>query len=433
MAVDGAAVAAAGPGTLAVRYAIPGEQAHVEVVRIGPAPLGRIVALERRSPEATVPRCPHFGRCGGCQWQHITPEGQRRFKTAMVVETLKGAGVREDLVSACVGGAPWAYRNVLRATFDRRGEAVLAGFFGWGEQRLYNIDTCPVQHPTNVRILQVIRDAVRTLGLAPFDRQRRTGVVRGLLGVSGVATGEALAVLSTAVPLPDRMAFVRAVLDRVPGLVGLLQTVQPGGSTAFFGPHLTLLWGRRYLEDEILGLRVRLAPPSSLPPNPGALPVLLEAVARAAELRGDDQICDVFAESGLLPLALAQRVRRAVGVVTDSAAMKDAWAAAARNGIANAVFYTRDPAKVLVKLHRRGERSDVILAGPPGEGLPEALVEAVVATGPRRLVYIGRSLPVTARDLIRLHRAGYMVAAVQPVDLDPQTSHVHTVVALRRG
>jgi len=433
LAADGAAVAQVGAASIAVRYAIPGEEALIQVVRTAPAPLGAIVAVQRKSPDAVIPLCPHFGRCGGCQLQHMALPGQRREKRALVVTALREAGVPEEAVRPCTGGEPWGYRSLLRATFDRRGQAVIAGFFGWGDQRLYNIGTCPIQHPTNVRILDVVREAVRSLGLPPYDRRHGSGLVRGVLGMTGQVTGEALAVLSTAGPLPDRMAFVRAVLDRVPGLVGLLLTVQPGRSSAFFGRSLTLLWGRDYLEDEILGLRVRLRADVPLLPNPGALPLLLEAVAQAGEVNGSEQVVDAFAEAGLLTLALAQRVRRSVGVVADRRAMTEAWATAQRNGIANAVFYTRDPAKVLAKLYQRGERTDVLVAGPPGEGLPEALLDVLATAGPRRAVYVGRSLAVTARDLVRLRRAGYRVLSVQPVDLFPQTGHVHVVVALHRA
>lgn len=430
LAPDGAAVVQVGRQTLAVRYAIPGEAALVQVVERDP-PRAEIVALQRKSAEAAVPRCPHFGRCGGCQLQHITLEGQRRHKTAMVAAALAGAGVRAEQVRPCRGGEGWAYRSLLRGTFDRRGDVTIAGFYGWGDRRLYNIETCPIQHPTNVRILEVVREAVRTLGLAPYAGPGR-GLVRAVLAMTGHATGEALAVLSAAAPLPDRMAFVRAVLDRVPGLVGLFLTVQPAHSTAFFGQGVTLLWGRPYLEDEVLGLRVRFHPRSEMVPNPGALPHLLEAIVEAAELGREEQIMDLFSGSGLLPLALATRARRAVGVVSDRRAMEEAWATAARNGIANAVFYTRDPAKVLAKLHERGERTDALVAGPPGEGLPEGMADAVAAIGPRRLVYVGRSLHVTTRDLARLGEAGFAVGWVQPVDLFPQTSHLHSVVALHR-
>ncbi|MDQ7849170.1 MAG: 23S rRNA (uracil(1939)-C(5))-methyltransferase RlmD [Armatimonadota bacterium] len=433
LAADGAAVAQVGAARIAVRYAIPGEEALIQVVRTSPAPLGAIVAVQRKSPDAATPPCPHFGRCGGCQLQHITLPAQRREKRALVVAALREVGVPPDLVRPCTGGQPWGYRSLLRATFDRRGPAVIAGFFGWGEQRLYNIASCPVQHPTNVRILHVVREAVRALDLPPYNRRRGSGLVRGVLGMTGQATGEALAVLSAAGPLPDRMAFVRAILDRVPGLVGLLLTVQPGHSTAFFGRSLALLWGRDYLEDEILGLRVRLRADAHILPNPGALPLLLQAVAQAGELRGDEQVLDAFAEAGLLTLALAQRVRRSVGVVSDRQAMTEAWFTAQRNGIANAVFYTRDPARVLAKLHQRGERTDVLVTAPPGEGLPQSLLDALAAVGPQRVVYVGRSLAVTARDLERLRRAAYRVRSVQPVDLFPQTGHVHAVVGLHRA
>src|SRR3989304_1224285 len=72
-------------------------------------------------------------------------------KTALLVAALRDAGVREETVRPCGGGEAWAYRSVLRATFDRRGQTTVAGFFGWGDQRPYNIAPCPIPHPPNGR------------------------------------------------------------------------------------------------------------------------------------------------------------------------------------------------------------------------------------------------------------------------------------------
>jgi len=432
MAPDGAAVARVGRVRLAVPYGIPGETAVVEVTQTSPVLRGRIVGLMRKSPDAAVPPCPHFGRCGGCQWQHIALDGQRRLKQAMVVEALRGAEVEPPAVAPCVGIEPWTYRTVLTATIGGRAGVPVAGFHTWGGGAVVPVESCAVQHPTNVQLLHAVRDAVAALRLPPYDPQARRGLVRGVVGLTAAATGEALAVLSTTGPLPDRMAFVRALLDRVPGLVGILLTVQRRPLPRLLGPRLDLLWGRPFVREELLGVRWRLDPRLPVLPSPRALELLFETVREAARLRGEEQVLEAFAEGGVLTLALAACVRRAVGVVADREAMTAAWATAAANGIANAVFYTRDPGRVLVKLHRRGERSDVLVLAPPGAGLPAELGPALQAAGPPRLVYVARSLRALAEDLRRLRGWGYAAGAVRPLDLFPQTSHVHTVVALER-
>src|SRR2546430_10071297 len=82
--LDGAGVAVAGPLRVAVPFALPGEEAIVEITRGGRRPEGKIVSLVRKSAHAAVPQCRHFGVCGGCQWQHLSYAAQLEHKTRLV-------------------------------------------------------------------------------------------------------------------------------------------------------------------------------------------------------------------------------------------------------------------------------------------------------------------------------------------------------------
>lgn len=429
---DGVAMARLGPVVLSVPFGVPGEEAVVEVTKGGRRAQGRLVALLRKSPRTVVARCPHFGRCGGCQWQHLVPEAQRRLKTAQVKEFLKEhAGVHRDLVRETVGGESWAYRSTLRATFAERAGIAVVGYRAIASDRVMDISQCPVQHPANEAILHATRVAVRTLRLPIHDRMSGTGLVRGLLGYASFATGEALLTLSIARPLRDTAPLVHALTGQVPGLVGILSTVQSGPAPELLGPRVRLLWGRDSIVEEVAGTRVLLRPAAEVPPNPSALPLLLDAVRQAAELRNTQTALDLTAATPLLALALARDAALVVGVTPTRRAMADAWKAAEWNGIANAAFYAGGPLRVLARMAARG-RPDAVVVTARGLGLDEATVQAVASAGIPRVAYLARSLATCAGDLVRWGRAGYAAAAVQPVDVLPQTGHVQLVVALRR-
>ena len=431
---DGAAVAHLGVVQLSVPFGVPGEEAIVEVTKGGRRAEGRLVALIRKVPDVVRARCQHFGRCGGCQWQHLVPDAQRRLKTRLVKEYLKEhAAMRRDLVLETVGADPWHYRSTLRAVFGERDGVAVVGYHVSGEPRVLDIAECPVQHPANEAMLRAARHAARSLNLGIYDRESGRGLLRGIVGVASFATGEALLTLSTASVLPDPTAVVHAMIDRVPGLVGILHTVQPQATLELLGPRLRLLWGRDHVEDDLAGFRVQVRPTSEFPPHPAGAAVLVAAVKRAAALRPEDTGFDLSATHPLFVLAMAQEAGSATGVTPTRRGIGDARDAATANGVTNAVFFARDPLGMLNRYVARGRRPAAVVVTAEGQGLPSETIGTVATARIQRVVYMARSLAVCARDLRRWEEAGYRLISVQPVDLLPQTSHVFCVASLRRA
>jgi len=431
---EGKAVGAVGGHLIAVPFSIPGEEAVVQIVRGGRPAEGRIVTLLRKSAHAATPPCRHFGVCGGCQWQHLTYGAQLQHKTALVrdalVRVLDGAGGE---IRPAVGAGPWEYRNRLQAVFAVRRDRLVAGYHAATEDlRVINVRECPIQQAGNVAALEAAREVVARLDLPVYDHASRRGLARGAIVQSGATTGEVMVILSTVGELPDRMEYVRRMREAVPRLVSLILSVQPRRSPEPLG-RLTLLWGRPYIEEEVAGLQWRLYAAPSMPPNPRAVPLWLDAVRTALAADGGDAVMDVACEDGLVPLWLAPRVGRVVGIAPTREAMHRAWEHARINGIENCVFYTRDPARVIEKLRARGERLDAAVVASRRAPLDGKIVAALAAAGVRRLALTGSSLRLLEADLLAARSGGFTVTAVQPVDLLPQTSRVHCVVALRRA
>jgi len=431
--LEGAGVAVAGPLRVAVPFALPGEEAIVEITRGGRRPEGKIVSLVRKSAHAAIPQCRHFGVCGGCQWQHLSYDAQLEHKTRLVrahlEDVLQGAG---GVVREAVGAAPWEYRNRVQAAFALRRDKVVVGYHTLGgDLRVINVQECPIQHGDNVHLLRAARDAVTELGWPIYDHDTGRGLVRGVIGQVGMHSGEAMLVLCTGSEVPDRMALVRAVRDRVLNLTSLLLSVQPAHTSELLGS-IRLLWGRAYIEDEIARLQLRLYATPAVPPNPRALPLWLEAISRGIAPDGTQTVADAACEEGLVPLALASRVARVIGIAPDREAMHRAWENARLNGITNCVFYTRAPAGVLVKLRARGERIDAIVVSPRGRPTAAEVFQEAAASGARRVVCAAHSLTLLAQDVMAAQAAGFRPIEIQPVDLLPQTSRIHCVVAMER-
>jgi 23S rRNA (uracil1939-C5)-methyltransferase len=84
------------------------------------------------SPDRVVPRCAHFGICGGCSLQHLSPAGAIQAKAAhQLLENLQRIGrVTPQRVFAPLRGPEWAYRRRARlgVKYVHKKGRVLAGF-----------------------------------------------------------------------------------------------------------------------------------------------------------------------------------------------------------------------------------------------------------------------------------------------------------------
>src|SRR5690349_14568837 len=99
--------------TIFVPFVLQGEEAEVEVTeRKKKLVRGRVARIVNSSPARITPRCPHFGVCGGCDYQHASYEEQLRIKESILRETLRRIGrVEWDGPIAIHKSPPWEYRN----------------------------------------------------------------------------------------------------------------------------------------------------------------------------------------------------------------------------------------------------------------------------------------------------------------------------------
>jgi len=422
MGPDGEALGRGGGRTVAVPYAAPGDEATVEIIEPDCKPVrGRLVALRNPAPRVGQALCPYFGDCGGCQWQHLEYAVQLEQKTRLVQKALGRRELPDLPVEPAVGwGPPWGYRSLLEATAGAPSQAPVLGFYAWGSDRVIDVQTCPVQHPANVALLEAVR--------ARWPRLPDGPRLRGVLGRVGSATGEVLLGLAVGGRLDagSRTAVVRALLDRVPGLVGIVEIATPRAGHLLRSRRTSLLWGRAWVREEVAGVRYHVPLLAEFPANPRAFAGAVELVLSALDASRDDTVVEIGAGIGAYTLQLALAAGRAVGVTT-GALLAAARANARHNGLANCTFYARDAVRAVEKAARaRGVRC--ALVRPQGGGLAPALVSALRRAGVRRLAYLGRSLRGLGGDAAALRNGGYRLRWAQPLDMSPHTSRTSVLM-----
>jgi len=157
--------------------------------------------------------------------------------------------------------------------------------------------------------------------------------------------------------------------------------------------------------------------------------VLVQQVLDWLDPAPDATVLDAYCGVGLFTLPLAERAGLVVGVELDPGATEDLIL---NLGEVDNVDVVQGPVEAVLPDLVAEEPLGGVVLDPPRQGLDVAVVDALVESGPSRVVYVSCDPATLARDVKRLARGGYALVDVQPVDMFPQTFHVETVALLAR-
>lgn len=414
-----------------VHGAIRGEVCDVLVMKVlKNAAFGKIAALAEPSPARRTPDCPYYGRCGGCDFRHMSYEEELWAKRARVQDALTRIGGAEVTVEDILGAEqPLHYRNKSIYPISPAGEV---GFYRARSHQVVHVEHCLIQKPEADALAQALRDYIARFRVPPYDETTGRGLLRHLY-VRTSCRGESLTcLLVNGSRLPHEQELVDMLRAAAPGVCGVVLGENTRRGNAILGDRYRTLWGRDYLTDTLCGLELRLSVPSFYQVNHDQAQRLYEKALEYAGLTGRELAVDLYCGAGTITQVLARRARRVIGGEIVPEAIRDAEDSARRNGVENVEFLCGDASRLAAELRQRGLRPDVICVDPPRKGLAPDVVEAAASMTPGRIVYVSCDPATLARDVARFAPLGYCPVRACAVDLFPGTAHVETVVLLSR-
>jgi len=407
-----------------VPLALAGEEARVRIAEekrgYATAEVEEIVSA---SPVRIEPRCPHFGACGGCSYQHTGYAQQIEIKRTILRETLERAGVSAPEKFDVLAGEPWGYRNRIRLAIDAAGRM---GYRGRGSHAVvplteYEIAVCPIAAPLLVEAARAAAEVLRTQArmLRPTEIALFANAEASELQVSVYARTAARGAFEV---------FARGLAERVPALKGAELVAEQAAKGRRGTPQQKTVtrWGASSIVYRAAGHEYRVDHGAFFQVNRWLVDGLVERVTQAAEGK---LAWDLFAGVGLFARVLADRFERVVAVeaapmATDALAANLAGTGSKAVKASTADFLRRAGTK---------ERPDFVVVDPPRSGLGAEVTAALAALKAERMVYVSCDPATLARDLKALTASGYAVERVAMADLFPQTFHLETVVELRRA
>lgn len=364
-----------------VPFTLPGERVRARVFRnhknFSEADLVEVLVP---SAERVTPHCALFGRCGGCQYQHLAYSGQLEWKRRQVAELLQHmAGIEFPVAPVIASPREYHYRSKITPHFNppRGPEPMPIGFLRQGTRfDIVDVPHCPIATETiNVR-LGAVREAIHA---------KQSSYVRGATLLLREASGE-----------------VTTDYDAV-------------------------------VTETVGDLKLHFLARDFFQNNPFILPVFTRYVREQAAASGARFLVDAYCGSGLFALSAASAFERVAGVEISESSVRFARENATVNGIGNATFTAGDAAAIFAGLDASFTADDTaVIIDPPRKGCDESFLNQLFAFRPRAVVYVSCDPATQMRDLRHFLAAGYTLTAAQPFDLFPQTRHLECVLTLQR-
>ena len=412
---------------------LPGEKAEIEITYAKKDVFyGKIRRLLQSSVDRVNPQCGSFFQCGGCALMHLNYFAQLQYKKEKVKQCLKRIGGLHVTVDDTIGMEdPYCYRNKIQVPvkLSKKGK-IVTGFYKEKSHDIVPIETCEIEDKQADRILSSVRELMRRFRIAPYDEDRRTGIVRHILIRTSKHYDERMVVLVTTVDaFPARGDFIRALKDKNPEITTIVQNINPRDTNVILGERQRILSGKGYIRDILCGIEFKISPKSFYQVNPLQTEKLYKKAIESAKITKDDLVLDAYCGIGTIGLIASKQAKEVIGVEIVKEAVIDAKNNAKNNDIDNAHFYEGDAGEFILEQYKNGTHFDVVIMDPPRKGSDETFLSILLKTTPKRIVYVSCDPATLARDLKKLSQK-YEIISVTPVDMFPHTFHVETLVTL---
>jgi 23S rRNA (uracil1939-C5)-methyltransferase len=379
-----------------VPFGLPGERVRVRLVdEKRNFARGKILEMLEPSPERIIPKCKHFGECGGCHYQNIPYEKQLQTKADILIDQLQRIGKIENPpvqpMVACPN--PWNYRNHVQFSLDENGRL---GFQAPHSNKVIPISECHLPEPS----------------INEFWTQREfepeTGIERVSLRLG--VDDDLMLVLESESPEPPELEIEAGI-----------------SVTHIYEGNAVVLAGSDHIYMRVLPRDFKVSAASFFQVTTVMAGKMVEHLITNLPLSQSTTLLDIYCGVGLFSAFLAPKCGCVIGIESSESSCVDF--AVNLDEFDNVEIYEDEAEAVIPHLEAK---PDIVLVDPPRAGLDKAVVDGILKLSPSLIAYVSCDPSTLARDAARLINGGYRLKEVTPFDLFPQTYHIESISIFER-
>ncbi|MGC8892815.1 MAG: 23S rRNA (uracil(1939)-C(5))-methyltransferase RlmD [Candidatus Saccharicenans sp.] len=402
----------------------------------------RLISIIRPSPHRQPAPCPHFGRCGGCNFQDLAYREQLRQKKLYLLRVFKDylpASYRylevEDVLPS---PDEYYYRNKMEFSFGQQENEIFLGLKKKNlnkehrkNKKVIPLEKCLLSTPLTEKLFPLFAELVKSSKLPVFDLNSKKGFFRHLVIREGKQTRQLMLLLvTTSQAQLDLSGFTERLFQAVPQLKSFWWVENNRIADVVSLEKMHLLYGTEAIEENLLGYRFKIYPGSFFQTNPRAAQVVYSKIAEEAKRLRTQSALGLYCGSGAIEICLSKVAGEVVGVDWDPASIKAARENVRINNLNNVRFEESSVENILPEIYRGA--FDLLLIDPPRAGISPKGLRQIASLQIPNLIYLSCNPVTLARDLNFLGSKGYRINRLIPVDFFPHTPHLEVLAFLSR-
>ncbi|CAN5464263.1 23S rRNA (uracil(1939)-C(5))-methyltransferase RlmD [soil metagenome] len=364
--------------TVFVSLAAVGDKVRVRINQLkGKTAFAEIIEIIEPSIDRIAPPCKYFGRCGGCDFQHLSYEAQLNAKIGIIKDCLERIGKIKYEKEIEIIRSPKEFGYRARAAWHADTRKKKVGYFRRNSHSVIDIETCPILTAELQKLLTDLRGEIEWESFWGEEVE-----------IEVANADEQISIYST-------------------------EIIEPTEELSFTAG------GEKYFYDAT----------SFFQGNPFLIESLLEIALKDA--KGSFAL-DLYCGVGLFTLPLARKFGKVIGVEGYDKAVGFAKKNIENARLENADIFAENVGEWLAENTSELTEIDFILLDPPRAGTEKETIESILKLKPKEISYVSCEPSTLARDLRILCESEYEIESIAAIDLFPQTHHIETVVRLKR-
>lgn len=412
---------------------------------------GKVLEVLTPAEERVRPKCPVFGKCGGCQLQHLAYTYQLKSKEENVRNCFKKiAGLDVKVSSAVKCSNEYGYRNKLQLPVAETENGTVIGFFAENSHRVIPIEDCCINPAWTKGIISAFSDYIKEFDIKGYNETDFSGELREIT-VKEIKDN----LIITAVVIDENIRgidyLISVIKEKVKHNFSLYLNIKTDRSNVIYGDKFLLKYGKPSYSGDLRGIKFKIGVQSFMQVNNEICGKLYSAVVDAVDADSETTVIDAYSGAGLMTAMLAKNAAKAIGIEIVEEAVACANQLANNNEltdkITNYCGKCEDILPEIIKEERAKGNKLCLVLDPPRKGLDINVINAIIDSGIEKIVYVSCKPSTLARDIglitgslevvgneVKKNKSPnfrYEITMVKPFDMFPQTKHVETLVVLQ--
>lgn len=386
--------------------------------------VGELKKIITKSKYRIVPKCKIQHLCGGCPLMILSLKKQGEYKRDTLVETLiKYAGIESKYVSnTVVNPTPLRYRNQFKLPCKIIKDKLYCGMYGAESNRIITFDDCVIHDVKLEEIRKQVMVILNKYGIKDYYDKVQRGLRHIVL--RGFDNNYQLTLVTGKQTIDE--ALIKE-LSAINGIKSIFQNVNVQDTHEIFSNDFRCLFGPKTIELKLENIVLRLSSAAFFQLNLAQAKQIYKQVIDFVD--ESDLIVEAYCGIGAMSLMLGNKAKKVIGIEWVKDAVKNANENAKFNHLDDTVSFICGDAGKEMKLIASKETIDTVIVDPPRIGLDKTMIQALIKSKPRKIIYVSCNPSTLAKNLNDLKEA-YDVQKIIPYDLFTHTPHVESITLL---